>query len=250
MDIFEHIANIYFQYLKEKDAEYDNEGMLSASSAGGCYKAHALRQQGKKGRDKGLATLNYLRTGTLWGDDVEASFEKIGLPGYTTHIQEKLYLKKYGVIGHVDAFFLSHLNIDEGPEDQQCIIIDEKHINQWAWKYAFDPQKESGKGYKMQLGTYAMMIHQKYEVPIENFRMALLYGNRSDGYIKPMEVNPLWIEEAHSYWKDLTLGMEQIDFTQSVPGAVHGVPLEDWACGGKKKYCEFAKTEHCSGLFT
>jgi len=248
MDIFNNIAEIYHQYLKEQDKKYDNEGMLSASSCGGCYKAHALKLADKKGKEKSLGTLNYLRTGTIWGDDVEKAFQEIGLPGYETHVQEKLYLPEYKVIGHVDAFFLSDVSQETQPKDRQCIIVDEKYINQWAWKYAMDPSKESGKGYKMQLGTYALMIHEKYGISFNNFRLALLYGNRSDGYIKPVEISTLWIDEALNYWKDLTLGLENINLLDATPGSVHGVPLESWACGGKKKYCDYAQTEYCTGL--
>ena len=247
MDIWQMLTEVYHEYLKKHD-DHDNQGYFSASSAGRCFKMHALKAAGKEERPNSLATLNFLRLGTLWGDDVEKAFKEIGIPGYTCHTQEELILEEFGVKGHPDAFFIS----DVGPEDQaidrECILVDEKLLTQWSWKYLTDTSNDGGKGYKMQLGTYARMISDKYDVPLENFRMALFYGNRDDGYIKPVEISPAWINEAVEYWRDLHEGVHIVDFENAVPGEVHGVPYDDWECSKKKKYCNYFGTSHCTGV--
>jgi predicted RecB family nuclease len=90
--------------------------------------------------------------------------------------------------------------------------------------------------YKLQLGTYALGVKDKYNP--NHIYMYLLWYNKNTSQMREQMVSPEWIDKALEYWEEVYEIKEDLgkSFESELePMITYGVPMQDWECS----YCQF-----------
>ena len=248
-----NIEEIYHVYLKAEESKKDRDSnVFHASGAGGCYRKQIYSFWDYPSDEKDMKSYRLLRLGTI----VHKEFEK-ALSMYsdkldemqrdddpiqrTIHSEEKINIPKFNVVGTFDA--------GERIEDGTSIefnLYDFKTVAAYSWQGMFgrkQNRRPMSPNYKLQLGTYALGIHEKYEP--HKINMFLLYYNKNTSLMREVRIDNEWIQNALEYWIELNeilnewgsdCNQEKFFEEEFIPQVSHGVPFQDWECS----YCQYA----------
>jgi len=232
------IESLYHSYLVQKENLRErDEKLFHASSAGTClrkqmYSYYDFPQDAK---DKRVQRL--LRLGTIVHKDIEeaiAHYEDVNSDGNEqVFIEDKIEIEELNVVGTYDVG-----RIDM--EENKFTLWDIKTAAAYKWTTKFGRKQNrkpsSDTNYKLQLGTYALGINQKYKVG--KIEMYLLWYNKNTSQMREQIVSPEWIEKALEYWVTVNETLEDMDehFEEELkPEYYLGVPYQDWEC----RYCPY-----------
>ena len=232
------IESLYHSYLVQKEnlRERDKE-VFHASSAGTCLRKQMYNYYDFPQDTKDKRVQRLLRLGTIVHKDIEdaiAHYEDVNSDGNEqVFIEDKIELKELNVVGTYDV---GKLDV----EGNKFTLWDIKTAAAYKWTTKFGRKQNrkpsSDTNYKLQLGTYALGINQKYKV--SKIEMYLLWYNKNTSQIREQLVSPEWIEKALEYWATVNEILEdcgKLFEDELKPGYWEGVPYQDWEC----RYCQF-----------
>ena len=243
-----NINAVYHAYLKQKESERPrDEKVFHASSAGSCYRKQMYSINNFPSDEKDEKSYRLLRLGTIVHKDLEKALslykeklDKMQLKNApiqrNIHIEEKVSIKDFNVVGTFDA--------GESINDGVTVhfnLYDFKTVAAYSWQGMFgriNNRRPVSPNYKLQLATYAIGIHEKYN-NVDKIDMFLLYYNKNTSLTKQVQVEySKWVSEAMEYWAELDdIANNTIDFEEDlVPEITYGVPFQDWECS----YCQYA----------
>jgi len=236
------IMLIYHDYLVhlEKEREISDEKMFHASSAGHCFRKQMYRYFDFPKEPMNETSYRILRLGTVVHKDVENAiihYKKNHKGNSKIYTEDKIKLESLNVVGTYDYGELSSYN-DSG--EDRFSIYDLKTVAAYKWskKFGRKPEATGDVKYKMQIGTYALGVENKYEP--DKISMYLVWYNKNTSQIREQVISPEWIDKAAEYWTELNeilddLGEEHFE-EELKPEWTTGVPFENWEC----RYCQYS----------
>ena len=232
------IELLYHSYLVQADnLREKDEKLFHASSAGSCLRKQMYSYYDFPQDRKDKRSYRILRLGTIVHKDIEeaiANYEDVNSGGNEqVFIEDKIELEELNVVGTYDVG-----RIDM--EENKFTLWDIKTAAAYKWTTKFGRKQNrkpsSDTNYKLQLGTYALGINQKFKVG--KIEMYLLWYNKNTSQMREQIVSPEWIEKALEYWVTVNETLEDIDehFEEELkPEYYLGVPYQDWEC----RYCQY-----------
>jgi len=234
------IESIYHSYLVQaENLRERDKGVFHASSAGSCLRKQMYSYYDFPQDSKDKRSYRLLRLGTIVHEDIEKAIEHYCIEfmnndgNEKVFVEDKVKLKELNVVGTYDV---GHIN----EEESKFTLWDIKTAAVYKWTTIFgrmeNRKPNAAKNYKLQLGTYALGINQKYKV--SKIEMYLIWYRKNDSFLREQLVSPEWIEKALEYWTVVNETLEDCGkfFEDELkPGYWEGVPYEDWEC----KYCSY-----------
>ena len=232
------IELLYHSYLVQADnLREKDEKLFHASSAGSCLRKQMYSYYDFPQDRKDKRSYRILRLGTIVHKDIEeaiANYEDVNSGGNEqVFIEDKIELEELNVVGTYDVG-----RIDM--EENKFTVWDIKTAAAYKWTTKFGRKQNrkpsSDTNYKLQLGTYALGINQKFKVG--KIEMYLLWYNKNTSQMREQIVSPEWIEKALEYWVTVNETLEDMDehFEEELkPEYYLGVPYQDWEC----RYCQY-----------
>ena len=232
------IELLYHSYLVQADnLREKDEKLFHASSAGSCLRKQMYSYYDFPQDRKDKRSYRILRLGTIVHKDIEeaiANYEDVNSDGNEqVFIEDKIELEELNVVGTYDVG-----RIDM--EENKFTLWDIKTAAAYKWTTKFGRKQNrkpsSDTNYKLQLGTYALGINQKFKVG--KIEMYLLWYNKNTSQMREQIVSPEWIEKALEYWVTVNETLEDMDehFEEELkPEYYLGVPYQDWEC----RYCQY-----------
>tara|TARA_Y100000034_G_scaffold38268_1_gene46970 strand:+ start:501 stop:1247 length:747 start_codon:yes stop_codon:yes gene_type:complete len=232
------IELLYHSYLVQADnLREKDEKLFHASSAGSCLRKQMYSYYDFPQDRKDKRSYRILRLGTIVHKDIEeaiANYEDVNSGGNEqVFIEDKIELEELNVVGTYDVG-----RIDM--EENKFTLWDIKTAAAYKWTTKFGRKQNrkpsSDTNYKLQLGTYALGINQKFKVG--KIEMYLLWYNKNTSQMREQIVSPEWIEKALEYWVTVNETLEDMDehFEEELkPEYYLGVPYQDWEC----RYCQY-----------
>jgi hypothetical protein len=230
------IESIYHSYLVDVENERNKDmekGVFHASSSGSCYKKQLYNYFEYEPSQKDKKSYRILRLGTILHKDIEDAINRHKSDDSIIFTEDHVEIKELNVVGTYDA--------GEYMDNKDFNLYDIKTAAAYKWTTKFGRKENRKSGgdtnYKMQLGTYAIGIKNKYDV--NRINMSLLWYNKNTSMMREQLVNPKWIDESYQYWKDLNEILDDVgeDFVNELePNFDLGVPFQDWECN----YCQFS----------
>jgi len=234
------ISNIYHNYLKHLESKRErDDGEFHASGAGSCYRKQMYSYYGYPTDEKDMKSYMILDLGTVVHERIQEAIRF-----HVNHndeeskifIEDKINIPLLSLVGSYDVGLLN--------TKDEFYLWDIKTAAAYKWTTKFGLKKNrkplSDINYKLQLGTYAMGIREKYKP--KKLHMYLYWYNKNTSQVREQIVAPEWEEKAHEYWTNLNEILrwfpDGVDFEKSEeldPGISYGVPFQDWEC----KYCQF-----------
>ena len=234
------ISNVYHNYLKHLESKRERDtGEFHASGAGSCYRKQMYSYYGYPTDEKDMKSYMILDLGTVVHERIQEAIRF-----HVNHsdeeskifIEDKINIPLLSLVGSYDVGLLN--------TKDEFYLWDIKTAAAYKWTTKFGLKKNrkplSDINYKLQLGTYAMGIREKYKP--EKLYMYLYWYNKNTSQVREQIVAPEWEEKAHEYWTNLNEILrwfpDGVDFEKSEeldPGISYGVPFQDWEC----KYCQF-----------
>ena len=230
------IIGSYDFYLKEKAKSNDNirkkqkEDRYSSSAAGMCTKQQWYKKF-KPNLEQPFSDemMRTFEVGNLLDKSFDAGVSLI----YRTNKYSQDYIKDddLNIGGSFDLLLVD--------ESGNAFLYDYKTTNSYTFNHVYGKPKtingnQSGDHNKFQLGTYALILENKYKEKY-NFKkiqyMALIGFEKNFSAMKELEVDLKYIEFAERYWKEA----HPIIKSPIEPLPSTTVPYEDWNC----KYCSF-----------
>ena len=232
------IKSIYNAYLKEQEKiKQRDKDVFHASSAGSCYRKQMYSYYDYPSDVKDDKSYRLLRLGTIVHSDVEKalSMYQDKNTDKNIHIEEKVSVKQLEVSGTFDAGEMTIMN-----SVKEFNLYDLKTAAAYKWTTKFGRKvnrvASSDLNYKLQLGTYALGIREKYNP--DRINMYLLWYNKNTSQMKEQIVSPEWIDKALEYWEEVYEIKEDLGkaFERELePMITYGVPMQDWECS----YCQY-----------
>ena len=241
------IQDIYSVYLKYKNSLRERDkNVFHASSSGSCYRKQMYSYYDYPFDEIDGKSLRLLRLGTLVHEDLEKAMsmyqdklvdmqEKDAPLQKIIHIEEKVKIEDLDVVGTFDAGETITNGIDK-----EFKLYDYKTVAAYKWQTKFGHTKNrvpnSDTNYKLQLGTYALAVKEKYNV--SKITMYLVWYNKNTSLMKEQIVYNEWIEKAFEYWTEVFEMKEEMDKgfeDELIPEITYGVPVQDWEC----RYCQY-----------
>jgi len=231
-----NIESIYHSYLVSvEDARdyYKTKNVLHASGAGSCYRKQLYSYFDYPRDSKDSRSYRLLRLGTIVHKDIEEAlknYEDMPIDRESDVFSEdEIKLPDFNVIGTYDVGEL---------KDGEFTLWDIKTAAAYKWskKFGRTPDKSSDINYKLQLGTYALGVNQKYQV--DKINMYILWYNKNTSQMREQLISPEWIEKALEYWAELNNILDDCGkkFEEDLkPEYWEGVPFQNWEC----KYCQY-----------
>jgi CRISPR/Cas system-associated exonuclease Cas4 (RecB family) len=232
------LGEILHKYLVKLEGEREREeGVFHASGAGSCYRKQLYSYYNYPQDEKDMQSYRILDLGTIvhkrFQDSVEDYINLDG-SGITLFSEDDINIASLNLVGRYDVGALS--------QDNEFYLWDIKTAAAYKWTTKFGLKKNrkpmADTNYKLQLGTYAMGIKQKYKP--DKLHMYLYWYNKNTSQVREQLVAPEWEEKAYEYWADVNdiLNTYNENFESAevlMPGISQGVPFQDWEC----KYCQF-----------
>ena len=232
------IESIYNAYLKEQEKLRERDkNVFHASSAGSCYRKQMYSYYDYPSDAKDDKSYRLLRLGTIVHSDVESaiSLYQNRFPEKDIYIEQKVHIKDLEVSGTFDAGEMITIN-----GRKEFTLYDLKTAAAYKWTTKFGRKQnrvaDSDLNYKLQLGTYALGVKDKYNP--NHIYMYLLWYNKNTSQLREQMVSPEWIDKAREYWEEVYEIKEDLgkSFERELePMMTYGVPMQDWECS----YCQF-----------
>ena len=231
------IEDIYHSYLTHLEGQREKDNKFHASSAGSCFRKQLYNKNGFPQDKKDIKSYRLLRLGTIVHKDIEDSvshYNEINKDDSKQLFSEdKIKLDELNVVGTYDLGLLDNENSSFNLWDIKTVAA-----YKWTTKFgrSYNRKPNTDINYKLQLGTYALGIHKKFQV--DKINMYLLWYNKNTSAMKEQIVSPEWVEKALEYWIQLNEIVEDCgnNFEEELkPGYWEGVPFQDWEC----RYCQY-----------
>ena len=231
-----NIIDIYEEYLKHQETLRErDENVFHASSAGSCHRKQMYSYYGYPSDSKDEQSYRLLRLGTIFHEDMEKALDWYRGKGENTYkeiyIEEKIEYEPFDVVGTFDAG-----EMDNGTFN----LYDFKTAAAYKWTTKFGLKKNRNPNtdvnYKLQLGTYALGVKERFKP--DKINMYLIWYNKNTSQMREQIVSNEWIGKAEFYWNEIYYLKEEIEENfedELIPEITHGVPVEDWEC----RYCQF-----------
>ena len=231
------IEDIYHSYLTHLEGQREKDKKFHASSAGSCFRKQLYSKFGFPQDKKDIKSYRLLRLGTIVHKDIENSVSHYNKTNKNESKQlfseDKIELDELNVVGTYDLGLLDN-------EDNSFKLWDLKTVaaDKWTTKFGrkHNRKPNTDTNYKLQLGTYALGIHKKFQV--SKIHMYLLWYNKNTSAMREQIVSPEWTEKALEYWgqlNDIEYDVGKNFEEDLVPGYFEGVPQQDWEC----RYCQY-----------
>ena len=232
------IKSIYNAYLKEQEKLNNRDkNVFHASSAGSCYRKQMYSYYDYPSDIKDDKSYRLLRLGTIVHSDVESaiSLYQDRFPEKDIYIEQKIHIKDLEVSGTFDAGEMITIN-----GRKEFTLYDLKTAAAYKWTTKFGRKQnrvaDSDLNYKLQLGTYALGVKEKYNP--DQIYMYLIWYNKNTSQMREQLVYQEWINKALEYWEEVHEIKEDLgkSFERELePMMTYGVPMQDWECS----YCQF-----------
>ena len=232
------IKSIYNAYLKEQEKLNNRDkNVFHASSAGSCYRKQMYSYYDYPSDIKDDKSYRLLRLGTIVHSDVESaiSLYQDRFPEKDIYIEQKIHIKDLEVSGTFDAGEMITIN-----GRKEFTLYDLKTAAAYKWTTKFGRKQnrvaDSDLNYKLQLGTYALGVKEKYNP--DQIYMYLIWYNKNTSQMREQLVYEEWINKALEYWEEVHEIKEDLgkSFERELePMMTYGVPMQDWECS----YCQF-----------
>jgi len=231
MDI-ESIYHSYLMHVESTRDYYKIKKVFHASGAGSCYRKQLYSYFDYPQDSKDNKSYRLLRLGTIVHKDIEEALKHYNITSAVNVFSEdEIKLPDLNVIGTYDVGEL---------KDDEFTLWDLKTAAAYKWTTKFgrkhNRKPNSDTNYKLQLGTYALGVNQKYEVNKVN--MYLLWYNKNTSQMREQLISPEWIEKALEYWTELNNILDDSGkkFEEDLkPEYWEGVPFQSWEC----RYCQY-----------
>ena len=242
-----NIESIYHAYLVDvESARKRTKNKFHASASGSCYRKQLYSYFDFPTDTKDNKSYRLLRLGTIVHQDIEDAIEHYcGLstkskdPIRDVYVEDEIEIEELNVVGTYDIGEL---------KDNEFNLYDIKTTAVYKWTTMFGRKENRKPGaddkYKMQLGTYAIGIKEKYD-QVSKVNMFLLWYRKNDSMLRETAVGSEWIDKAMEYWVELNNILEDcydpnsdspsIFEDELTPGLHLGVPFQDWECS----YCQY-----------
>ena len=228
------IINIFHRFLEKKSKERPpNNEKFHASGSGSCYRKQFYSYYDYPSDKKDDKSLRILDLGTTVHERIQESLKSENIDGM--HIEDDIDIPSLNLVGKYDVGLLT--------DDNDFYLWDIKTSAAYKWTTMFGRKANrvagSSDNYKLQLGTYALGIKQKYKP--SKIHMYLLWYNKNTSMMREQLIAREWIDKAYEYWTDVNdrlvsygRNFETAELLE--PGISIGVPFADWEC----KYCQFS----------
>ena len=238
------IESIYHSYLVGiEDARdyYKIKNVFHASGAGSCYRKQLYSYFDYPRESKDSRSYRLLRLGTIVHKEIEDAINHHEMSSdreYDVFTEDEIKLNDLNVIGTYDVGQLKkHVR---GTYSVEFTLWDIKTAAAYKWskKFGRTPDKSSDINYKLQLGTYALGVYEKYK-EVDKINMFILWYNKNTSQMREQLISPEWIDKATEYWVNLNQWLEDTGekyFEEELmPDIIEGVPFQSWEC----KYCQY-----------
>ena len=239
-----NVEKIYHSYLVHLETiRKKTQQKFHASAAGSCYRKQLYSYFEFPQDTKDSKSYRILRLGTIVHQDIENALEyycgvnsadSIG----EVYVEDEISIDELNVVGTYDIGEMKNNKFN---------LYDIKTAAAYKWTTMFGRKENRKPGgsdnYKMQLGTYAVGIKEKYNP--DKIEMYLLWYNKNTSIMREQIVSPEWIDKAIEYWVELNNILEDcydpssdspsIFEDELTPGLHLGVPFQDWEC----RYCPY-----------
>ena len=227
---------IYAEYLKHKESLRERDKhVFHASSSGSCYRKQMYSYYGYPSDSKDEQSYRLLRLGTIFHEDMERALDWYRGKGENMYkeiyIEEKIELEDFDVVGTFDAGEMDNGNFN---------LYDFKSAAAYKWTTKFGLKKNrnpnTDTNYKLQLGTYALGVKERFKP--DKINMFLVWYNKNTSQMREQIVSNEWIDKAYEYWTEvyeMKEDMEEEFSDELTPEISYGVPMQDWEC----RYCQF-----------
>tara|TARA_Y100000310_G_C20566434_1_gene755726 strand:+ start:100 stop:837 length:738 start_codon:yes stop_codon:yes gene_type:complete len=232
------ITNIYHRFLvKKADERRPNNKKFHASGSGSCYRKQFYSYYDYPIDKKDDKSLRILDLGTTVHERIQESVNwwSNNTDVRKAYIEDEIEIPFLNLVGKYDIGVID--------DDQNIFYLwDIKTAAAYKWTTMFGRKDNrvagSSDNYKLQLGTYALGIKQKYNP--DTINMYLLWYNKNTSMMREQPIEPEWIDKAEEYWSNVNdiLSTYGKDFEESevlMPGISPGSPFADWEC----KYCQY-----------
>ena len=237
-----NIEQIYCDYLDEINKNHERDKrVFHASGAGSCYRKQLYSYFEFPQDDLDNKSLKVLRLGTIIHSDVEAAITKYqdANPDSDIYIEEKVKIPELNVTGTFD--YGEFKTNREGKSTFN--LYDLKTAAAYKWSTMFGRKENrninSANNYKLQLGTYALGVKDRFDP--DYLAMYLVFYNKNTSMMRERLVMNPWIDKALEYWIDLNTWLKDVGENyfeeELVPEMTEGVPFSDWECS----YCSYNK---------
>ena len=198
MDI-ESIYHSYLMHVESTRDYYKIKKVFHASGAGSCYRKQLYSYFDYPQDSKDNKSYRLLRLGTIVHKDIEEAIKHYNMPSdrkSDVFSEDEIKLPDFNVIGTYDVGEL---------KDGEFKLWDIKTAAAYKWTTKFgrkhNRKPNSDINYKLQLGTYALGVNQKYQ--IDKISMYILWYNKNTSQMREQLISPEWIEKALEYWAEL-----------------------------------------------
>ena len=226
-------VDIYHRFLEKKSKERPpNNEKFHASGSGSCYRKQFYSYYDFPSDKKDDKSLRVLDLGTIVHERIQESLKSENIDGI--HIEDDIDIPSLNLVGKYDVGLLT--------DDNDFYLWDIKTAAAYKWTTMFGRKANrvagSSDNYKLQLGTYALGIKQKYKP--NKITMYLLWYNKNTSMMREQLIAPEWVAKAYEYWANVNDILEKYgkNFEDSevlMPGISPGSPFQDWEC----RYCQF-----------
>ena len=141
-----------------------------------------------------------LRLGTIFHEDMERALDWYRGKGENMYkeiyIEEKIEYEEFDVVGTFDAG-----DMDNGTFN----LYDFKTAAAYKWTTKFGLKKNrnptTDTNYKLQLGTYALGVKERFNP--DKINMYLIWYNKNTSQMREQIVSNEWIGKAEFYWNEI-----------------------------------------------
>ena len=243
-----NVEKVYHDYLVYLENKRDKtEKLFHASAAGSCLRKQYYSYYDFPQDDKDSKSYRILRLGTIVHEDIADAMELyVGLNSDNStmtdknigkiYVEEPVEIKELNVVGTFDLGESTYWHDNK----TKFTLYDVKTAAAYKWTTMFGRKENrkpnSSNNYKLQLGTYALGIKEKYAP--DKIEMYLLWYNKNTSQMREQLVSPEWIDKALEYWITVNEILKEVGISfeeDLVPGVWEGVPYQDWEC----RYCQY-----------
>ena len=230
-----HSYLVHIESLREQTIE-----KFHASASGSCYRKQLYSYFNYPQDAKDSKSYRILRLGTIMHEDIEnavARYQDLqeDKDMGEIYIEEKIELSDLNVVGTFDLAESTYWKNGK----TKFTLYDIKTAAAYKWTTMFgrveNRKPNSAKNYKLQLGTYALGINEKFNPG--KIEMYLLWYNKNTSHMREQPVDPKWMDDALEYWAGLNGWLDDCGkkFEEDLVVGVEGVPFQDWEC----RYCQY-----------
>ena len=231
-----NIIDIYHRFLDEKSSERPpNNRLFHASGSGSCHRKQLYSYYDYPQNPKDDKSLRILDLGTTVHERLQESIDwwkNKNKQDTEIFIEDDIAIPSLNLVGRYDVGAFN---------GKDFYLWDIKTAAAYKWTTMFGRKANRVAGasdnYKLQLGTYALGVQQKYKP--DRIHMYLLWYNKNTSMMREQIIAPEWIDKAYEYWAEVNDILAELgkNFEDDLmPVFSKNVPVQQWECG----YCQYS----------